>query len=100
MTISTNLDESDIQLFAKNVIVKWWNTNIDLISEYGTIRTEDLSQIWMCRDSLFYKSIFSISILEDKCRFEFVYDSQAKQCSFDIYKSYSLVSIPFQNGSS
>ena len=86
MGCDKSLTDNDFRRIAKQEIVKWWNSNEQVIGEYGTINIADICTIWQCLTNSVFEAFHKVTFDGEGYYFEFVYDMHDDNYSLNVYK--------------
>ncbi len=96
MSADKSMLDNDFRRIAKQEIIKWWNTNTFMISEYGTINIGDICTIWQCLIDGNFKAFHQVTFNGGEYYFEFIYQKQHDKYVLNVYTKIDNV-IPSYN---
>ena len=94
MSDLNGMSESMFRQLAINAVMKYWNSNEDLVSAYGRITNIDIYVTWQCKAIENFKALLGVNRDGDGMYFEFTLHGAKKQCYLDIYHKNGQVVIP------
>lgn len=86
-------DEETFRNVAKESIIKWWNSQKDLVDRYGVITHSDIFVVWQCKAIENFKALLGVYMDGDEHYFEFTYHAAKERCYLDIYKKETQVVV-------
>ena len=88
------MSESMFRQLAINSVMKYWNSNEDLVSAYGRVTNTDIYVTWQCKAIENFKALLGVNRDDDGMYFEFTLHGTKKQCYLDIYHKNDQVIVP------
>ena len=88
------MDEALFRAMAVSSVVKYWNSNEDLIKQYGQISHEDVYITWQCKAIENFKALLGVSRDGDGMYFEITYHGAKHQFYLDVYHKETQVIVP------
>ena len=88
------MSESMFRQLAINSVMKYWNSDEDLVSAYGRITNNDIYVTWQCKAIENFKALLGVNRDGDGMYFEFTLHGAKKQCYLDIYRKNGQVVVP------
>lgn len=88
------MSENMFRQLAINSVMKYWNSNEDLVSAYGRISNIDIYVTWQCKAIENFKALLGVNREGDGMYFEFTLHGAKKQCYLDVYHKNGQVVIP------
>jgi hypothetical protein len=83
------------EVLAATSIAKWWNSQEDLIKNFGRIHASEVYTTWKCKAIENFKGLFGVPRDGDGLYFEFTYHAAKNRCYLDVYKKQTQVIVPF-----
>lgn len=81
-----DITESQFSKMAIASIVDWWNTQFDLVEQFGHITTDKVYTTWKCKIIENFKGLFGVDFDGDGLYFEVTYHGAKKKLYLDVYK--------------
>ena len=94
MTDCNGMTESLFRQLAITSIVKYWNTNAKLVSQFGQIKPTDVYITWQCKAIENFKALLGVSKNGDGMYFEFTLHANKNRCYLDVYHKETQVVVP------
>ena len=88
------MTETMFRQLAINSVVKYWNNDEDLVSEYGRITNTDIYVTWQCKAIENFKALLGVNRDGDGMYFEFTLHGAKNRCYLDAYQKIDQVIVP------
>ena len=94
MSDCNGMTEAFFRQLAITSVIKYWNTNDELVSNYGKIKQSDVYVTRQCKAIENFKALLGISRDGDGMYFEFTLHAAKNQCYLDCYHKETQVIVP------
>lgn len=93
MSDLNGMTEKEFRNEARMAVVKYWNSNTNLVEEYGTVNLTDVYVTWQCKAIENFKALLGVPFDGDGLYFEFTYHANKNRFYLDVYKKQEQVII-------